>query len=66
MCHDIFFCFKHADFFSSKISILKFRTVMLQSTEIVFLSAMFLYFARCRLYLRLNVRDFEQTQKIEL
>ena len=36
---------------------------MLQSTDIVFLSAMFLNFARYRLYMRLNIRDFEQIKK---
>ena len=48
MFHNIFFSLKHAEinkifYFSSNVSILKFRIVMLQSTEIVFLCAMFFF-----------------------
>ena len=55
---------KHAEInkhknFSSKVLILKFHTITLQFTEIiVLLSAMFFYFARCRLCFCLNIQDF--------
>ena len=57
---------KSYNFFSSKVSILKFCTVRLQCTDIVFgfpICYVLFNFARSMVYLRLNVRDFEQIQK---